>query len=1313
MAVFVSTLGKYHNTQFPSPCGPHTDPNVVHVATHGPVVTMVSATISSGSPPPGLEPFVCVPAQSALYMVGVPTALGVYAYVIDTLMSNGSHLFWSVTSHTIQLAAGCPLITISPASPLPDVFDTEPISIPLSAAGGTAPYTWAVAEGSTLPAGLALSAGGVLSGAATTPGSYTFAIRATATGGCVGIKVYALEVLAIDPITLDPPTLPNGTRGVGYLELVTAEGGIGVPYVFTLEDGALPPGVELDEGGAIFGLPTEAGSYTFTVRATDGGANFGEEEYTIAIAGLRIVIDGEDVTPEIAACEIELGLNRQATATLEIGDDYVPARGVPVLIYARDGVTPIFGGIVLTRRLSGMTDNNPANKGSIDCVDASIFFDDADPVTLNSPTTEDLEDVIASIVAQSLAVYGITYTPTATGITVPPRTDWTDLTVPDAFKRITDATGIVFRTDPLRALKVFRPLDDPAPVTITDANLNAFALSWADPPSLPRNTVDLLCGPTGNGVTTQEWTADGIETSWEVDIQAVIGDYYPGARAHAFLGPTGPGNFAAGETVTLGSSTYTLRASLVGDVAGEVLIGADINASLANLVAAIVDSGAPVYAPSTPVNADADGFMRYPDQLAVNALAIGVAGNSIAVSTSSAAAFWYGEGTIPLSTLQLGADPAGAAGWTQGYILENGVLSQTLGSPPGAGAYYSWDVTAGRGTVAVDAGATPAAGTVLRLVYLAVFPFHARVSSGSPPITFREDHPEIVDYAAGIALATQILVRESANARELDVFTDVDGFLPGQELDVNTTYRDGLVAAFLVATVRILLVNAELWEYRIAAQETDEYAGSFVEQWKALTSGGSSSSSSPGTLTAGGPINAGDIYSDGRTSFRADQSMGGNRLTFVEDPAAPQDAATKAYVDAAAPAGVILADGTVPMAAPLDLDGFPIENLDDPTNPQDAATKAYVDANGGGAGNDGGLVLLEERSASASASINLTTRNVAGKTGATFQSDFDEYLIELVGILPATNNVGLQLRVSSNGGSSWASGAADYRWSIMAYGSGGPGNANSTGATSINLNAFSNYSNTALRPMNAHLRLFAPRSSTAYKMISGLQVYWDQTPTFVTSEIGGAYQSATPIDAFQLFASSGNITSGIVRVYGIDKTGAAAVGAIERLAQVITAGSQATVDFSAIPAGYSAIRVEWFSRDTQAGTGSVVMRARINNDNTAANYTAAAFSGIQSGVALNSTNAASAGGVFVNGNPQNGNAAGITGAAVLQIIGYADTTFHKRIDSHGSWEDGTTALSRFQFTSRWKSAAAINRITFTTDGTAFLDGSTFTLYGVK
>jgi hypothetical protein len=48
----------------------------------------------------------------------------------------------------------------------------------ITAAGGTAPYTWTISEGS-LPPGMTLSSSGVLSGVPSTPGQYSFVITVT------------------------------------------------------------------------------------------------------------------------------------------------------------------------------------------------------------------------------------------------------------------------------------------------------------------------------------------------------------------------------------------------------------------------------------------------------------------------------------------------------------------------------------------------------------------------------------------------------------------------------------------------------------------------------------------------------------------------------------------------------------------------------------------------------------------------------------------------------------------------------------------------------------------------------------------------------------------------------------------------------------------------------------------------------------------------------------------------------------------------------------------------------------------------------
>ncbi len=166
-----------------------------------------------------------------------------------------------------------------------------------------------------------------------------------------------------------------------------------------------------------------------------------------------------------------------------------------------------------------------------------------------------------------------------------------------------------------------------------------------------------------------------------------------------------------------------------------------------------------------------------------------------------------------------------------------------------------------------------------------------------------------------------------------------------------------------------------------------------------------------------------------------------------------------------------------------------------------------------------------------------------------------------------------------------------------------------------------------------------------------------------------------------------------------------------QLSQIITSGSQATVDFTSISGAYSSLKVIYEAQDTQGGTSFVFLRVIVNNDTTSGNYTAMSRSGSSNAVAVVATGAASALGVPVGGNPQSGNT-NISGGGEVTFPSYARTVFHKRILGLFGVDDGTSNGTLFISTSRWKSTAAITRLTFTTDGTAFTNGSMFTLYGI-
>ncbi|PHV25239.1 autotransporter outer membrane beta-barrel domain-containing protein, partial [Janthinobacterium sp. BJB426] len=181
-------------------------------------------------------------------------------------------------------------IVLSPATlPNATVALTYPTTT-MTATGGAAPYTYAISAG-TLPAGMSLSAGGVLSGTPTAGGTFNFTVRATDSLAINGTRPYTLTVSA-PTITIAPTTLPAMTVGLAYSQAITGGGGTAA-YSYAVTAGSVPAGLSLAANGTLSGTPTVAGAYSFTVTATDSSAGSGP--YTGARAYSGTVAAGAPV----------------------------------------------------------------------------------------------------------------------------------------------------------------------------------------------------------------------------------------------------------------------------------------------------------------------------------------------------------------------------------------------------------------------------------------------------------------------------------------------------------------------------------------------------------------------------------------------------------------------------------------------------------------------------------------------------------------------------------------------------------------------------------------------------------------------------------------------------------------------------------------------------------------------------------------------------------------------------------------------------------------------------------------------------------
>ncbi|KQZ57518.1 hypothetical protein ASD53_07745 [Lysobacter sp. Root559] len=238
-------------------------------------------TLDSGALPAGLT-------LSGAVISGTPTARGPHSFSIRATDSTSAS---GVKTYTPTVAN--PSLQIVPSTP-PNAAQGIPYSVTFSTTGGVAPYTYAheVVSG-PLPPGLSLS-GATLSGTPTTLGTFSFGIRVTDSSTGVGsyfeVETVTLTVVVAPTIVVNPATVPGATVGAAYSQTLTGSGGT-APYTFAITAGALPAGLSLNTTtGALTGTPTAAGTFNFTVRATDANSFSGTRAYTLVVAPPVIVV---------------------------------------------------------------------------------------------------------------------------------------------------------------------------------------------------------------------------------------------------------------------------------------------------------------------------------------------------------------------------------------------------------------------------------------------------------------------------------------------------------------------------------------------------------------------------------------------------------------------------------------------------------------------------------------------------------------------------------------------------------------------------------------------------------------------------------------------------------------------------------------------------------------------------------------------------------------------------------------------------------------------------------------------------------------
>lgn len=138
--------------------------------------------------------------------------------------------------------------------------------------GGTGNVTWSLAGGS-LPPGWSFTAAGLLSGIATTDGSYAFTLKAKDSANPPQTAQTQYSLLIAEPVVITSPAVwPNACVNQPYSFTVVTTGGV-PPIRFNFYSGAWvlsnsnPP-------GTFSGKPTVLGTFTATIYAFDSAQPF-------------------------------------------------------------------------------------------------------------------------------------------------------------------------------------------------------------------------------------------------------------------------------------------------------------------------------------------------------------------------------------------------------------------------------------------------------------------------------------------------------------------------------------------------------------------------------------------------------------------------------------------------------------------------------------------------------------------------------------------------------------------------------------------------------------------------------------------------------------------------------------------------------------------------------------------------------------------------------------------------------------------------------------------------------------------------------
>jgi len=235
--------------------------------------------VASGSLPSGLS----INAASGI-LSGTPTQKGQFDFSVEASDSSSPNSQTAIKVVSLSVLASALQVA---TSSVPNGQDNNLYQKALVAAGGIGPYTWSISG--ALPAGVSMSATGVIAGIPTQAGQFQFTatVKDSSSPPQSASMPFTFQFSAaatpIGTLTVATSDLHTGLIQQPYLAILTTVGGTG-SNDWSVASGSLPIGLQLSSSrGEIAGTPTQGGSFSFTITAADGGGATTSKNFSLQI----------------------------------------------------------------------------------------------------------------------------------------------------------------------------------------------------------------------------------------------------------------------------------------------------------------------------------------------------------------------------------------------------------------------------------------------------------------------------------------------------------------------------------------------------------------------------------------------------------------------------------------------------------------------------------------------------------------------------------------------------------------------------------------------------------------------------------------------------------------------------------------------------------------------------------------------------------------------------------------------------------------------------------------------------------------------